>query len=203
MRRLGTLSIVTVLVLGAGALLSRGLAQAPAKPDSPATRVAVCDVVALFKEYQKAKDLLAQLDTRGKQIKAEDANRAKEIQQLRESLGALVAGSKEYQARLTQMKKLTVERAVWQKLSEDEILADHRMLTEQMYREIVAAIEQVATERGFNVVIHRDSIDITSQTTGELLNKIALRKCLYAEASLDLTDAVLKRVNDTYQATKK
>jgi Skp family chaperone for outer membrane proteins len=64
-------------------------------------------------------------------------------------------------------------------------------------------IETVAKERRYDLVIHLDSVDLASQTTTELLNKIAQRKCLYAAKSIDITNVVLKRVNRRYSQSKE
>lgn len=203
MKRFGILLAAAVAASAVVVFLSQSFAQAPAASTAPLARLAVCDVITVFNSYEKAKALSATFDAKGSQIAAEDDQRQKSIQQLRERLESLVAGSKEYEARLKELQKLSIERAVWRKLQDEQILRERRLLTEQMYREILAGVAEEAKGRGFDVVIHRESVDIASQSTGELLNKIALRKCLYAKDELDLTQAVLKRVNQKYREANR
>ncbi len=194
MRRHGMLIIAGALALAA--FLIPSSAQAPA--GAAATRVAVCDVVAVFNDYQKAKDLSGQFDERAKQIQAEGEQRQKAVRTMQETLEALVPGSKEYESQLQQYDKLSVESTVWLEVQKKQIARERFLLTEQMYQEVLEAIAQIAKEGHFDLVFHRDSTEAPSKSNVELLNKIALRKCLYANPQVDLTQAVLTRVNQNY-----
>ena len=202
MTRSALLLIATASVLALAAFLSPSAAQAPARAAAP-TRVAVCDVVMAFNNYERARDLTKQFEAEGERIKQLDADRAQAIQKLRERLDALAPGSKEYKARLEELEGLADEQEVWRGVQNGKILRRRRERTEEMYGEILDAIAEVAKERGFDIVIYREAVDVASQTTAQLLQKIALRKCLYARPALDLTQAVLERANQNYRARAK
>jgi len=167
------------------------------------TRVAVCDVAAVFNKYDKATDLTDKFNARRDKIKAEDDSRGKEMSDLEAKLKPLQEGSAVFEETFAKLQKLDVDRQAWRKTQESSIVREHRMLTEQMYEEIVKVIADLAKEQGFDLVVYRDNIDLASQTTSELLAKIAQRKVLYNDPSLDLTQAVLERANAAYKAAKK
>ena len=202
MKRSAMLLLATASVACVAVLLTAVSAQAPAAA-GPRGTVAVCDVVTVFNDYQQAKDLSDEFQERAKKLAAQDKQKVQVIQEVEKVLDALKPGSKSYEEQLQKWEKLSVERATWRRLREQVNLREHRRMTEEMYTEILAMIETVAKERRYDLVLHLDSVDLASQTTTELLNKIAQRKCLYAAKSINITDVVLKRVNLRYTQIKK
>ena len=203
MRRIGILLAAGACALAAAALLSEGQTQPPAPPPARPTRVGVCDVVVVFNGYERAKHLAAEFDEKAKQIQDEGQRRDQAIKQMNEALDSLVPGSKEYEARLLEVWKTTGEATVWLDMEKRVITRQRLALTEQMYKEVLDAVADIAKERGVDVVIHRDTGKIASKNSVELLNKIALRKCLYASGQVDLTQSVLARANSKYRAGRK
>jgi len=168
--------------------------------DKPANAtVAVCDVVVVFNEYQRAKDLTLRLNERRDALRAENEKRGKAIDVLRTELEGLKAGSKEYEQRLNEVQRLTIERTAWLQFQESLIMRDHQRLTREMYEQILRMIQTVGEQQGFLVVIQRDKESLESQSTQELIQKIASRKVLYNHSSVDITDSVLARLNDQYR----
>ena len=194
MRRSGIFLLAAASVTCVAVFLTVVSAQAPAAA-GPRGTVAVCDVVTVFNDYQRAKDLSAEFQERAKKLAAQDQQKLQAIQEVEKVLNALKPGSKSHEEQLQKWEKLSVERATWRRLREQVNLREHRRLTEEMYTEILTMIETVAKERRFDLVLHRENVELAIQTTTELLNKIAQRKCLYAAKSIDLTDVVLKRGN--------
>ena len=194
-----TLLTAAVLFSAVVVFLSRSSAQqSQTAPVARATRVAVCDIAAVFNTYQKAKDLNAEFTRKRDDIAAEDKKRSEEIGRLEKVLESLEVGSEMHDKTTTQLQKLVMEQSVWRKMQEQTASQWHRRLTEEMYREILTAVETVAKQQGCDLVIYREDVPIASQNTTELLNKIAQRKCLYFDPAIDLTDAVLHLANRRY-----
>jgi len=199
MKRSALLLTVMIAFGTTAVLLRHSFAQAPAPPPAPSTRVAVCDVAKVFNNYQRAKDLTTEFEQRRRRIKAEDERRSARLKQLEATISALKPGSKEHDARLAEYMRASIERQVWRKMEEELAIREHRRLTEEMYKEILGAIDAVAKARGFDLVIYLENVPVASATTTELLNKIAQRKVLYHDPRIDLTQTVLQRVNSRYR----
>ncbi len=190
--------VLTIVVLLAGTLwLGRVTAQ-PAAVAPAQTRVAVVDVAQVFNNSQQAKDLTSELEQRRQALQVEAQQRQRELEALRMDLDALAPGSDAYQAKLDQIEQAGVSAQVWQRVEEAKLQRTHNRLTEAMYNRILEAIGQVAQEQGFQLVLYRDNLDMPTDTQRELMSKIALRKVLYHDPGLDITDAVLARVNQQY-----
>ncbi len=192
--------IAVCLTMGL-AFLTHLRAQGPAAPVAPEARAAVCDLQAIFSEYVRAKDLLAQLNEKRQALAAEDEQRSKAIDALQAELAGLKPGSDEYEARRAEVERQQIDRAVAIQFGESALRREHRRLTMDMYTEITQTVTAIAQERGFNLVLYRDGALVDTDETLELLAQIRSRKLLYSDDSLDITADVLARLNATYRGS--
>ena len=201
MRTSGAILAAAVLAAVLAVLMAQGLAQSPAPVAAP-TRVAVCDVGAVFNGYLKRNDLNLQLEQRRKAANAEDKRRLEQINKVEKTLKQLKQGTPEYDKQAKKLQSLVIEARVWREFTEKAFRAEHRRMMETLYREILTAVAQVAKARNLDLVLYSEQVEITSKTTPELYNKIAQRKCLYHKPSIDITQAVLDRLNRQYSARR-
>ena len=194
--------LVIVALLGTVVLLRHSGAEDYGSTTSQ-TRVAVCDVVQVFNNYVRANDLTAKLTEQTEAIKGEDEKRRKAIETLEMELEGLLKGSKEYQQRYNEMHRQRINRQAWLKYEEDMARREHHRLTSEMYVEVRKMIAQVARQMGYQIVLYFKRGEMESNNTTELRQQIELRKVLYADASVDLTDTVLMRLNETYRASQE
>ena len=191
------LLLVAALVPAAVALLGEVSAQSGA-PAPPGSRIAACDVVEVFNNYQRAKDLTAKLEERRQAIAAENEQRKKAIETLRMEMEGLKEGSPEYEKRFGEMQRLSVERQAYLQFQEQLAMREHHRLTSDMYEQILKVIARVAREQGYQMVIYRERGDQPTTTTPELLQKIERRKLLYCDDGIDITATVLATLNREY-----
>lgn len=193
-------SVITLIALVAIAFAwSQATAQNATKPVAPTAKVATCDIANVLNNYEKAKVLQSDFRARAAKIKAEDDQRQEAVKNIQSMLNSLTPGTKDYDAREQEMEKLIVDRQVWASIQEKLAKRDGRRQAEEMYKEVLAAVEKVAKEKGFDLVITRDNMEVASASMEELLDKMAQRKCLYADPSLDITDAVSELINRPYK----
>lgn len=202
MKRPGIILMATVLAGCVALFLTHVGAQAPAAPRTTG-KVAVCDVVTVFNNYQRAKDLSAEFTKKREKIAEEDKKRVEEIKRLEQVLDDLTPDSKQYEANLVKYEQLLIGREAWRRGKEAAAIRWHRTLTEQMYEEILEMVAAAAKQGGFDLILHKETVELASQTTAELLNKIAQRKVLYVNDAIDLTSMVLGRMNRQYKLKKK
>ena len=193
--RFCTLAIIALL---AGALL---LTRTSAQTAAPApTRIAICDLVDVFNNYQRAKDLTAKLNERRLAIKAEGKKRSDAIDALRQELDSYKQGTKKYKETVHQIQWQSLQAQGWLKYQDALALEEHRDLTKEMYKEIREMIAQLAKQRGISVVLQREPGEIETDDTTQLLRQIYNQKVLYSAEELDITEAVLLSLNQAYRA---
>lgn len=205
--KLSRLALIGTLALLAGTVL---LNQSFAQPKPPAataaasttgTRVAVCDVVKVFGNYQKAKDLEAKMIENRRNLKAEDDKRIKQLESLEQTLKALNPTSPDYISTLNDMTEQTIARETWMKFQGAKETKERIRLTEEMYKEIVKLAGTIAKEQGYQIVLSAD--ETTAEPNPDIEKLISQRKVLYADPSIDLTDTVMARLNEAYKAAAK
>jgi Skp family chaperone for outer membrane proteins len=194
--------LIVVGVALSAAVLSHSLAQPAAKPATP-TKVAVCDVVKIFNNYQRAKDLTTEVSERRKVIQSENDARGKKIDDKQKEMKALKKNSKEYESRFKELQLIILEREAWLKYQETLAVREHYRLTVEMCEEIQKMIATLAKERSIQIVLFRDAEKITSQNAAELLRQIGMRKVLYSDSSVDMTEDALWRLNEAYRASQR
>ncbi len=170
-------------------------AAAPAKS-------AVCDLFIILKNYDRGNDLKKELKAKVDKITAEGDKRGKEITKIQDTLEELKPGSKEYDAQLNKMTQLTIDRQAFLNYQDELAKRETYRYTKEVYQDVMDAIEKVAKERGYQLVLFKESPNLVSRTYDELLEQISRRKVLYSDPSLDITDDVLKRLNRDYAVKK-
>ena len=204
MRRTHLLLVGIVLAAAVTVVWTQTHAQQPAgRAVAPVARVAVCDVGEIFNGYQRRNDLNALFEGKRKAANAEDEKKIAQIKQLQGFLEGVNADSKEYAEKLGELERITLERQLWRQLTEQKFTREHRLLMQELYSEVLAAIGDKARALGYDLVMYKDQIEVQSKTTSELLSKIAQRKCLYANPALDVTKPVLTLLNQRYAARRK
>jgi len=202
MKKTHLLLVSIVLAAVVTVVWTRTHAQQP-RVVAPVARVAVCDVGEIFNGYQRRGDLNTLFENKRKAANTEDEKKIARIKQLQGVLENLAANTKEYTQKLEELEKATIERQIWRQFTEQKFTREHRLLMQELYSEVLAAIGDTARAKGYDLVMYKDQIEVQSKTTSELLGKIAQRKCLYVNPAIDITKPVLQLLNQRYAARKR
>lgn len=196
-------AIVLAVLAAASVLISPSLAQEKTPAAAPQAKIAVCDVAAIFKEYQKSKDLTREDEEKRIALEEENNTRTKAIQKLENRLTKLNADSKEYDDCLNEMTKLSLDRKSWSDLQGELLLRTTYRRTEDLYKEILAMVKTIAREKGLDLVLFKEGEDTKARNLNEMLQTMSTRKVLYSSANVEITEEILTRLNERYSGAKK
>lgn len=185
---------VVAAILGAFLLLEDSSAQ-PKGARAPATSVAVCDIMDLLNNYNRAKDLIAGLKANRDKIQQEGEAKKKKIQEMNQQLDGLKAGSPAYRDVLSQMEQDKFYLEAWVKMQGARGMREHHRLTKMLYADIRAAIGKVAKAGGIHIVLSFDHSETQTKTSVQLAQLIESRKVIWRDKSIDITEAVLAELN--------
>ena len=189
-------------LLAVGVVLSTGFAQqAPAGGKTGS--VGVCNVVLLFKEYERAKVTLEQLQAQQKAIEEEKRRRDQEITASRNYLtgGHVREGTPAYEEQFEKLQKLAMDAEIYYRTETGRAVRKHQLATREIYSEILKTVGDVAKQRGYDVVIYGDQTGpIQEGSPQEMLMQIQSRRVLYSSDACDITTEVLRRLNAGYRA---
>jgi Skp family chaperone for outer membrane proteins len=193
------LILVLLVVAAAGLVIATHLDAQP-NAGKAAGPIAVCNVVEILNNCQKAKDLTAELNKKTKIIGQEDEKRAKAIDQLTNELKAAAPGSEVHDRLFAEKQRLLINREAWLKFEQATAMRTHQKLSREMYSDVQKAVAIVAKSRGFKIVLHQRRGRLRGKNTAELLSEISQRKVVYSDESVDITASVLSSLNAKYRS---
>lgn len=193
------MGILGLAVAALGAVVVTSAVGQDAAPPVEELGIGVCDLNEVYANYDRAADLNAELDKRRQKIRQEAERRAQEQTELSKELGQWKRGSEMYEKRFLKLEEMRAQNDAWQKLTRARVERWHLQMTRQMYDEIVDAVGAVAQRRGLSAILHVERGGLQGGDIQQVLQQMSRRTVLYADEGVDLTDAVLKQVNATYQ----
>ncbi|MCA8985381.1 MAG: OmpH family outer membrane protein [Planctomycetaceae bacterium] len=178
-------------------------AQAPAQPGAstqPKRTIGLIDMAFLFKEYKKFGDLREQLRN---DIKASDEQAkamGEQLQALQRQLkdGTYKEGSPEYQQLESKLIAQGTQFEAYRKTQQRDFLRRESKIYKDIYMEVVEAVGQYASYYNYDVIVRfsRDNVEETDNAQ-ELIQNMN-RQVVWHNNGIDITDAVLKYLNQRY-----
>jgi Skp family chaperone for outer membrane proteins len=186
--------IVLAVVTMAGMLVgANGLSQGP-------TKTAVCDIRRAVVEYQKFINLK-------KDIEATQATAKTELESRRDQITKIIDQRKELKRGSPDDKKLedlilekSVEAQAYGEVTRNRLERRQYDGLKECYADVLKAMETYAAENGIDVVFSMRDVSMDeAKNSQDLETLIAAKYVLYSSKGIDITDAVLKQLNDAYK----
>ncbi len=173
----------------------------PAAPNGPHP-VAVIDLVRVFNECAQIQDLNEQIKQKTGELEKEAEQRRSVIEQKQIELTAFQPGKSDYESRRKELMRLNVEANVWFKMAEEDLEREKFTWTQYIYEESAKKAGEVATEKGYDVVLQRAPFKPKEieQSVQALRRMIQDRTVLYNVPEIDITDIVIRRLDAAYRA---
>lgn len=173
--------------------------MAPMSPPSPL--IATIDVSKVLEKLKERESKLASLDASASELKkkAEEKEKALEAEAAKIELmpndDAKLAAAKAWRAKRLQARfDLDYGRSLLDE-QQTEGLVD-------LYNKICTASAELAKARGIHLVLANDTDASLRNKTGEDVQRIiALRKMIYADGALDITEELASMMNNQYAVT--
>ena len=184
------LTALIILSLPSGSVAQAGGSKGP---------IAVCDLVEVFNNYERSADLVEELNNKKADIAAEMTRMDAEI----DALGNLLAqGIKEgaaYEKQYELYRSKVITAQIWAEMAERQLNIRHLDQRREIYQETLDTIADIAKQEGYSLVLFRDSRDTAAESIQEFAAKLQARKMLYNDDRLEITAAVLNKLNLAYQ----
>lgn len=192
------------VVIGLAAMIVVGLLGyeklfAESKVASGPTKIGLVSVRSVFQGCKKNADWKAKMTGEQDKIIAELEKINKEIDALQADLKTRKPGSDES---LKLMKDITEKKASLEgqkQYYQEQFKVKDQMWTEKMYVEILDMVGKIAKQKGYDLVLEKDEIELPAASATELMLIIRTHKVLYYNADMDFTGDVLAAI-DAQQA---
>lgn len=200
MRQMSIAFLALAAAVGGALLTGRQLAaQATGSSNCCA---AVVDVVRIFNEYDRQKDLEGEFTAWRQQLEAENQQRRQRVDAAAAAVDAMDPTDPARRQRMVDTLRMQMEYKNWADFSQADVQREFGVWTTNIYAEITRAVEQVAQTRGVQVVLYRDEFTPAADLQA-LRDQIRGRKVLFYTPQADLTQAVLDQLNNAYRAAPK
>lgn len=191
---LSGLAVFGVLSSVSGALLAQSMA--PRGVD----RVAVVDVVRVFNEYQRQRDLAEEMRKEEDTLQQENERRRRQLDMLQATLDAMDPNDPAYEKKLRERFERQIDYKNWFDLKQADRVREVGLWTCRIYKEIIDSVGRVSDGQKIGMVMYIDPFECGSFDPEQIRNQIRARRVVWASQQADLTDLVLEDLNTRYRA---
>jgi len=157
---------------------------------SPA-KIAVVNVTHVMKTCRQFKTWQETKQKEGQKIETELQAMQAELEALNANLKILNPGSEDHrklvkefiEKKATFQSKETTYKEVWGNEKE--------LWTEQLYQKLLTVIDKVAAQKGLDIVIANEELDLKDPLRPDIMQTIVTKKVVYHNSQFDMTEEVL------------
>ena len=183
---------IGVVLASAGALWARSSSGASG-------RVIAVDVVKVFAEYQRQKDLSEEMKNKNDQLQKENSARREAIETLQTTVERMNPEDPLYPAKMREVLQVQIEYKNWFDLNQADMAREVGVWTAKIYNEIVAGASDMAQKEGIDLVVFKDEFKPESYAVDAVRAQISNRKVLYASAAADYSLQLIEKLNTVYR----
>lgn len=188
-------------VVGAVLAAASGYLWANPRPLGPsAGRIVTVDLVTVFNESQRQKDLAEEMKGKQDALQKENEKRRGQIDSEQNTVDHMDVNDPTFQTRARELLRMQIEYKNWFDLMQADLARETGVWTIKIYKEILDGVKDLAEKEGFELVLYRDEFVPTTYAVDQVREQIRARKVLFAAGSTDITQQIIQKLNDTYRA---
>jgi Skp family chaperone for outer membrane proteins len=172
---------------------------AEAKAPTGPTKIALVSVKTVFQNCKKNKEYKDKMNAEQDKVFAELKKVDADIKAIQADLDTRKANSEDY---LKLVKEITEKKAFLEgqkQYYQEQFKVKDQMWTEKTYVEVLNTVGRIAKQKGYDLVLEKDEVELPAASATELMLIIRTHKVLYYSEDLDITSEVLAAV-DAQQA---
>ncbi len=179
-------------------------AQSETATEVPPARIGVVDVPKALTECKANADREAEGKHKREAIDTEIKKLDEELDQMQKELEtALKPGTPEHDALLENWFKKNLWRQNYEKVQAELMSKDSVVWMQDLYSTMLEEIRLLALKRGLTLVIEKDAMQEPPDKLSDMYRMISSRKVLYNAPEMDLTEALIERLDLAYEQKKK
>lgn len=180
-------------VLLAGVCLEHSRANAAA--EDRCLRIGVVSVRRVFQECKRNEKYRQEAFAERDKVGADLDKLSKEIELDKAGLNTLRPGSSDYSALMKDVFEKQAKLQAQQEYFKQQMAFKEQAVIEQLFKDLLKSTEEVAKEKGLDMVLERSEPELPASGGNELTLTISTHKVLYSSGCEDITDAVMARLD--------
>ena len=167
-------------------------------PSGRPLKVAVVDLARVWQGYQKKVYFDEEIDRLGKLKQAPLLEKKAEVDQLRQKIELLAAGSAQRDAAESELAQKNIELEALDRASRQELGLKLLEYMDIIYTDILSGVNQVGEREAFDLVLKTSETKRRAKSIREFQARLEGQVVLYSAPHLDLTDTVLATLNERF-----
>ncbi len=190
------LGLAVVCAVAWGAAEATQKAAAPAA--TPALRIAVVDMSEIMRKSGRWQDSTEERMRMMDRMRRTLTKMGEQLQVLRNEYENLPPDTEQRAQKQREMSDALQDLQETRSEFETEIAEHHNQAAREMFAAITEAVKAHAEQNGLDLVLKKQNLDLSGAQSVEQSLLLATTEVLYARPVLDISDAVVKRVNAGY-----
>jgi Skp family chaperone for outer membrane proteins len=199
-KMMGLSCLIVAIVLFAGYQYSMAKSKTDAEsiakkevknPDAASSKIGVVSVRKVFENCKRNAKYREEAKAEQDKIIADLEKMKADIDAGKAGLKTRKEGSNDYMALVKEVLEKQAGYQAQQEFQKQQIELKDQRWTEQLYKDILKIVQQIAQNKGMDMVFEADEPQFPSASVNELMLFIRTHKLLYSAGCMDITDEVL------------
>lgn len=174
-------------------------AVAHAQAPGTATKVAVCDVAAVFEQATITTALETKFKEQTEILDREAKAMQDDIRVKRQELAAFDPQSNDYRTREEALLVMEAKSEAWFRSRQNHLRRVRMQWFRKIYQQTVDSASEIARSAGIHVVLSDNPIQYEVPDAQTLIGQIRQKNVIYASPHVDLTAQVVGQLNKTFE----
>ena len=189
-----------VLMLGLGFATVWGQAGGGGGAAPAGSKVAVVDLDRVISSLKEKGKLDADLAEMQRELTTENQERSAKIEQMRQDL-SMISGTQAKAAKQAELEQAVFEQQAWAQFQQQKLQRMPLINVQYLYRKMNSVVGEIAGGGGYDIAL-LSGPDMPEDLSNQQMVQqvIAMRKVLWHSDRVDITAAVITRMNNDFDA---
>jgi Skp family chaperone for outer membrane proteins len=169
--------------------------QAQQKADIPSHKIGIVSIVKILRNCKRSAVHTTKVIAEQNKIRAELEKLSKQLKAQEDMLSALKQDSSDYLAQRKEVINKRISLEAQQAFNKEEAILKEYRWRKEFYQDILRITSELAEQKGLDVVLEKDEIDILALSVNEFNQTMITHKVLYSGGCMDITDEVTARLD--------
>jgi Skp family chaperone for outer membrane proteins len=180
----------------------------PAGSASAQDKIRTVNPGKIFNDMQETKDLKQKITAQSQALNNEQKAREQDLQDSQKRRDLFKPESEDYTKANNELLTKAINFKAWQEITRNNLQSEQKTQMVRLFAKIEAATAEVAKAENIDLVVVEQRGDMPDPNVLMQLNAdqvralINQRNVMFSNGKLDITDAVLKKVDENYKAGK-
>jgi len=184
------MTVLSCLISAVILFMGYEYSRAESKADKRALRIGIVSVPKVLQDCKRSAKYRQETAAERDRIVAELQKLKAEVEAEEAGLKTLKPGSSDHMALMKEVLQKRAGLQAQQKFYEQQMALNERRMVEELYKDILRAISEIAGQKGLDLVFEKTEPEFPVPSAEELDRTISTHKLLYSSGCLDITGEV-------------